>query len=68
MPQLAERIRPWLTAVDERPQGAPRWLQDLRDRAASRFGALGFPTVRDEDWRFTNISPIVAGHTSGQWV
>ncbi|OFW20520.1 MAG: Fe-S cluster assembly protein SufD [Acidobacteria bacterium RIFCSPLOWO2_12_FULL_66_21] len=61
MPQLAERIRPWLTAVDERPQGAPRWLQDLRDRAASRFGALGFPTVRDEDWRFTNISPIVAG-------
>jgi Fe-S cluster assembly protein SufD len=61
MPQLAERIQPWLAAVEGRPQGAPRWLQDLRDRAASRFAALGFPTARDEDWRFTNIAPIVAG-------
>jgi Fe-S cluster assembly protein SufD len=61
MPQLAERIQPWLAAVEGRPQGAPRWLQDLRDRAASRFATLGFPTVRDEEWRFTNISPIVAG-------
>ena len=28
--------------------------------AASRFRALGFPTVRDEDWRFTNIAPIAS--------
>ncbi|MBA3296896.1 MAG: Fe-S cluster assembly protein SufD [Acidobacteria bacterium] len=55
--QVADKLQPWL---DQRPQGGPRWLQDLRDRAATRFTALGFPTVRDEDWRFTNVAPIAA--------
>ena len=54
--QAAETLHPWLAAA--RPQGGPRWLQDLRERGASRFSALGFPTVRDEEWRFTNIAPI----------
>ena len=58
MPQVVERLQPWLAVVESRPQGGPRWLQDLRDRAASRFAALGFPTVRDEEWRFTNVAPI----------
>ena len=58
MAQVMEKLQPWLAAVERRPQGGPRWLQDLRDRGAARFSALGFPTVRDEEWRFTNISPI----------
>jgi Fe-S cluster assembly protein SufD len=58
MAQVVERLQPWLAAIDARPQGGPRWLQDLRDRGAARFTALGFPTVRDEEWRFTNIAPI----------
>ncbi|HEY2469031.1 MAG TPA: Fe-S cluster assembly protein SufD [Terracidiphilus sp.] len=37
----------------------PPWLRDLRDRAFSRFCEVGFPTTRDEDWRFTNLSSIV---------
>jgi Fe-S cluster assembly protein SufD len=60
MAQTAEKLQPWLVAVDGRPQGGPRWLQDLRDRGASRFAALGFPTVRDEEWRFTNVAPIAS--------
>jgi len=24
----------------------------------SRFAELGFPTLRDEDWRFTNVAAI----------
>ena len=60
MAQVAERLQPWVAALDQRPQGAPRWLQDLRDRAAARFTALGFPTVRDEEWRFTNVAPIAS--------
>jgi Fe-S cluster assembly protein SufD len=51
---------PIFAAVEGRPQTGPRWLQDVRDKAAARFAALGFPTVRDEDWRFTNVSPIAA--------
>jgi Fe-S cluster assembly protein SufD len=60
MSQVAEKLQPWLAAVEQRPQGGPRWLQDLRDRAASRFATLGFPTVRDEDWRFTNVAPLAS--------
>jgi Fe-S cluster assembly protein SufD len=36
----------------------PAWLATLRRAAIDRFGALGFPTVQDEDWRFTNVAPI----------
>ena len=61
MAQVAEKLQPWLAALETRPQGGPRWLQDLRDRAARRsFAALGFPTVRDEEWRFTNVAPIAS--------
>jgi Fe-S cluster assembly protein SufD len=60
MPQVAEKLQPWLAALDERPRGGSRWLQDLRDHAASRFVELGFPSVRDEDWRFTNVAPIAS--------
>jgi Fe-S cluster assembly protein SufD len=34
------------------------WLRELRQRGFARFGEVGFPTMRDEDWRFTNISTI----------
>ena len=60
MTPVVERLQPWMTAIEQRPQGGPRWLQDMRDRAAVRFAALGFPTVRDEEWRFTNVAPIAA--------
>ncbi len=38
--------------------GGPSWLQALRSSAAERFAALGFPTRRDEEFRFTNVSGI----------
>jgi Fe-S cluster assembly protein SufD len=44
--------------VQRRGAGAPAWLRELRQRGASRFAALGFPSVRQEEWRFTNVAPI----------
>jgi Fe-S cluster assembly protein SufD len=38
--------------------GTPRWLHRLREDAFSRFEEAGFPTIRMEDWRFTNVSAI----------
>jgi Fe-S cluster assembly protein SufD len=35
------------------------WLRSLRLGGFSRFSQVGFPTLRDEDWRFTNLAPIV---------
>jgi Fe-S cluster assembly protein SufD len=34
------------------------WLQPLREAALARFASLGFPTTKDEDWRFTSVAPI----------
>lgn len=34
------------------------WLRPLRQEAFGRFVDLGFPTNRDEDWKFTNVMPI----------
>jgi Fe-S cluster assembly protein SufD len=38
----------------------PKWLLDLRHAGISAFAELGFPTLHDEDWRFTNVAPIAA--------
>jgi Fe-S cluster assembly protein SufD len=56
--QVADKLQPWLATLEQRPQGGPRWLQDLRERGAARFAELGFPTVREEEWRFTSVTPI----------
>jgi Fe-S cluster assembly protein SufD len=34
------------------------WLRKLRQDAFARFCEVGFPTIHDEDWRFTNVSAI----------
>jgi Fe-S cluster assembly protein SufD len=34
------------------------WLRALRQNGFRRFYEVGFPTLRDEDWRFTNVSAI----------
>lgn len=31
---------------------------DLRRKAFDQFSASGFPTVRDENWKYTNVKPI----------
>jgi Fe-S cluster assembly protein SufD len=33
----------------------PRWLQDIRRAAMGRFTELGFPTPRQEEWKYTKV-------------
>jgi len=33
-------------------------LEEIRSEAARRFAERGFPTPREEEWRFTNVAPI----------
>ncbi len=35
-----------------------RELSALRHAAIGRFAALGFPTTRQEEWRYTNLAPL----------
>ena len=37
---------------------APAWLAELRRSAMERFVERGFPTTRDEDWRYTNLAAL----------
>lgn len=39
----------------------PAWLGLLRRRALERFGALGFPTQRHEDWKYTSVGALSGG-------
>ena len=34
------------------------WVSQLRSAALSRFATLGFPTVRQEEWKYTNTAPL----------
>lgn len=51
---LSEAVR---FATARAGKSAP-WLRELRQAAADRFAAVGVPTVRQEAWRFTNVSPL----------
>ena len=36
----------------------PKWLAPIRKAGITSFADQGFPTLHDEDWRFTNVAPI----------
>ena len=36
----------------------PKWLLPVRKAGLASFADQGFPTLADEDWRFTNVAPI----------
>ncbi|QRN95690.1 Fe-S cluster assembly protein SufD [Archangium violaceum] len=52
---LAERFQA------ERAAGAPAWLRTLRQEGIAQLARQGFPTSRNEDWKYTNVAPI-SGH------
>ncbi len=37
----------------------PEWLKTLREKAFSYFTKNGFPTVQNEDWKYTNVKELV---------
>src|ERR1035441_2344258 len=51
---------PYLKAFDgfEAQAKQPAWVFPMRKAGIARFAELGFPTLQQEDWRFTNVAPI----------
>ncbi|MGO8766508.1 MAG: Fe-S cluster assembly protein SufD [Limisphaerales bacterium] len=43
---------------DLKPASQPAWLAPLRKAGLAAFAEQGFPTLCQEDWRFTNVAPI----------
>jgi Fe-S cluster assembly protein SufD len=46
----------------QRYAGEPAWLRHLREDSFAGFERLGFPTVAQEEWKYTNVAPISQGH------
>jgi Fe-S cluster assembly protein SufD len=52
---------PYLDAFHARsPAREPAWLATGRAASLARFAELGFPTRRDEAWRFSDLRPLQA--------
>ena len=47
-------------ALLEPESDGPAWLTELRRSASDWIGAHGFPTRKDEDWRYTRLEPMLA--------
>ncbi len=39
-------------------KSGPSWLHDLRREGIDAFKSMGFPSLKDEEWRFTRTRPI----------
>jgi len=46
--------------LQERQDEHVAWLHRLRATAMDQFAELGFPSVKDEEWKYTNVAPIAA--------
>lgn len=57
MTAVSEQIGSWVNEFTRQAPAAP-WVEQLREAAFQRFVDVGFPTTRDEEWRFTNVSSI----------
>jgi Fe-S cluster assembly protein SufD len=57
-PELQSYLESFARFEKSAPGHDVGWLRKLRRDGFARFSELGFPTTHDEDWRFTNISPI----------
>ncbi|MDF7799115.1 Fe-S cluster assembly protein SufD [Pontiellaceae bacterium B1224] len=44
-----------------------RMLNELRNKAETAFKANGFPTTKEELWRFTDVSRVASAEFSNDW-
>jgi Fe-S cluster assembly protein SufD len=42
------------------PAFGPEWLRTARSAAFARFMERGYPTTKEEEWKFTSVAPIAA--------
>src|SRR6185295_3403437 len=55
---LERYVAEWTQAEQRRRSRSREELARTRQDALHRFVSLGFPTTRDEEWRFTSVAPI----------
>jgi Fe-S cluster assembly protein SufD len=57
--KTAEAHERWLEIIAQTSRdGEPEWLQARREHARTLFERAGFPTTRDEEWKYTDPAPM----------
>jgi Fe-S cluster assembly protein SufD len=57
--QAKERYRADFERFERETSGnGESWTYPLRKAAIAHFAEVGFPTARDEDWKYTSVAPI----------
>lgn len=61
-PQAVQAPVSWTTQFERfhRDQREPAWTTRLRKAAFDQFQRLGFPTVHQEPWRYTNVEAVAS--------
>jgi Fe-S cluster assembly protein SufD len=59
MPDLKEIILSEYRSLETVLKDDPTEIRHIRDNAKEYFKTFGFPNKKMEDWRFTNIKPII---------
>ncbi len=77
MALLAETLMSYRTQAETLASQSPAWLAGLRGQALGRFSKHGFPSPREEEWKYTNASAIERkrfaiatspGSVDGAWI
>ena len=61
-PTVTREKESFLSDIEQskrRRTGSSDLLERLRGEAESQFEALAFPTTRNEDWKYTNVAPLL---------
>ncbi len=66
MNAVAQPVQRYRELIEQARTGLPGgeldWLQSQRGRAAAQFAQLGFPTRKDEAWRYTSLDGLLGQH------
>ena len=52
-------IKNYNEVYDESVQQSPDWVKQIRSEHARLIQEVGFPTVKDEEWKYTSMSPVL---------
>jgi len=58
MTRVADYVTDYKAFAGNGAGHAPGWLKEIREGAIARFAELGFPTTKQEEWRFTSVASI----------
>jgi Fe-S cluster assembly protein SufD len=51
-------VEEFLSRAQALESQGPQYLQELRSTAREKLQSKGFPTPRDEEWKYTDITPV----------